>query len=112
MKRAWIEEVVVHAPYIINLANTTKEGYIDFAIRFLREELKRAEAVGATQVVLHPGSHVGAGVGCRNKPNHLRIKSSLTKDQKVQIALETMAGKGTELARTFEELAHYYRRVT
>ena len=105
MKDNGIEEVVVHAPYIINLANTTKEGYIDFAIEFLKEELKRAEAVGATQVVLHPGSHVGAGVDVGLNQIIYGLNQVLTKDQKVQIALETMAGKGTELARTFEEIA-------
>lgn len=100
-----IKEVVVHAPYIINLANTTKEGYIDFAIDFLKEELRRAEAVGATQVVLHPGSHVGAGVDVGLNQIIYGLNQVITKDQTVQIALETMAGKGTELARTFEELA-------
>ena len=100
-----IKEVVVHAPYIINLANTTKEGYIDFAIDFLKEELKRAKAVGATQVVLHPGSHVGAGVDVGLNQIIYGLNQVITKDQTVQIALETMAGKGTELACTFEELA-------
>ena len=100
-----IKEVVVHAPYIINLANTTKEGYIDFAIDFFKEELRRAEAVGATQVVLHPGSHVGAGVDVGLNQIIYGLNQVITKDQTVQIALETMAGKGTELARTFEELA-------
>ncbi len=100
-----IKEVVVHAPYIINLANTTKEGYIDFAIDFLKEELRRAEVVGATQVVLHPGSHVGAGVDVGLNQIIYGLNQVITKDQTVQIALETMAGKGTELARTFEELA-------
>ena len=112
MKEHGIEEVVVHAPYIINLANTTKEGYIDFAIEFLKEELKRAEAVGATQVVLHPGSHVGAGVDVGINQIIYGLNQVLTKDQKVQIALETMAGKGTELARTFEELARIIDGVT
>lgn len=112
MKDNGIEEVVVHAPYIINLANTTKEGYIDFAIEFLKEELKRAEAVGATQVVLHPGSHVGAGVDVGLNQIIYGLNQVLTKDQKVQIALETMAGKGTELARTFEELARIIDGVT
>ena len=112
MKDNRIEEVVVHAPYIINLANTTKEGYIDFAIEFLKEELKRAEVVGATQVVLHPGSHVGAGVDVGLNQIIYGLNQVLTKDQKVQIALETMAGKGTELARTFEELARIIDGVT
>ena len=112
MKDNGIEEVVVHAPYIINLANTTKEGYIDFAIEFLKEELKRAEAVGATQVVLHPGAHVGAGVDVGLNQIIYGLNQVLTKDQKVQIALETMAGKGTELARTFEEIARIIDGVT
>lgn len=107
-----IKEVVVHAPYIINLANTTKEGYIDFAIDFLKEELRRAEAVGATQVVLHPGSHVGAGVDVGLNQIIYSLNQVITKDQTVQIALETMAGKGTELARTFEELARIIDGVT
>ena len=107
-----IKEVVVHAPYIINLANTTKEGYIDFAIDFLKEELRRAEAVGATQVVLHPGSHVGAGVDVGLNQIIYGLNQVITKDQTIQIALETMAGKGTELARTFEELARIIDGVT
>ena len=107
-----IKEVVVHAPYIINLANTTKEGYIDFAIDFLKEELRRAEAIGATQVVLHPGSHVGAGVDVGLNQIIYGLNQVITKDQTVQIALETMAGKGTELARTFEELARIIDGVT
>ena len=107
-----IKGVVVHAPYIINLANTTKEGYIDFAIDFLKEELRRAEAVGATQVVLHPGSHVGAGVDVGLNQIIYGLNQVITKDQTVQIALETMAGKGTELARTFEELARIIDGVT
>lgn len=107
-----IKEVVVHAPYIINLANTTKEGYIDFAIDFLKEELRRAEAVGATQVVLHPGSHVGAGVDVGLNQIIYGLNQVITKDQTVQIALETMAGKGSELARTFEELARIIDGVT
>ena len=107
-----IKEVVVHAPYIINLANTTKEGYIDFAIDFLKEELRRAEAVGATQVVLHPGSHVGAGVDVGLNQIIYGLNQVITKDQTVQIALETMAGKGTELARMFEELARIIDGVT
>ena len=112
MAKNGIKEVVVHAPYIINLANTTKEGYIDFAIDFLKEELRRAEAVGATQVVLHPGSHVGAGVDVGLNQIIYGLNQVITKDQTVQIALETMAGKGTELARTFEELARIIDGVT
>lgn len=112
MNQHGIQDVVVHAPYIINLANTTKEGYIDFAIEFLKEEIRRAEAIGASQVVLHPGSHVGAGVDAGLNQIIYGLNQVLTKEQTVQIALETMAGKGTELARTFEELARIIDGVT
>lgn len=107
-----IQEVVVHAPYIVNLANTTKEGYLDFAIDFLRQEIVRAEAVGATQVVLHPGSHVGVGVDVGIAQIIKGLNEVIIPDQKVQIALETMAGKGTELGRTFEEIARMMDGVT
>lgn len=112
MQANGIEEVVVHAPYIINLANTTKEGYLDFAIEFLKEEIRRAEAIGAKQVVLHPGSHVGAGVDVGIAQIVKGLNEVLDKNQKVQIALETMAGKGTELGRTFEEIARMIDGVT
>ena len=112
MQANGIEEVVVHAPYIINLANTTKEGYLDFAIEFLREEICRAEAIGAKQVVLHPGSHVGAGVDVGITQIVKGLNEVIDKNQKVQIALETMAGKGTELGRTFEEIARMIDGVT
>ena len=78
---------------------------MDFAIEFLREEIRRAEAIGAKQVVLHPGSHVGAGVDVGIAQIVKGLNEVIDKNQKVQIALETMAGKGTELGRTFDEIA-------
>ena len=112
MKEENINDIVVHAPYIINLANTTKEGYLDFAIEFLKEEIPRADAIGAKQVVLHPGSHVGAGVDVGIAQIVKGLNEVIDKNQKVQIALETMAGKGTELGRTFEEIARMIEGVT
>ena len=53
-----IKNVIVHAPYIINLANNEKEDSYKFAIEFLKEEIKRVEAFGVEKVVLHPGSYV------------------------------------------------------
>nr|WP_313793838.1 deoxyribonuclease IV [Fundicoccus culcitae]UUX34335.1 deoxyribonuclease IV [Fundicoccus culcitae] len=107
-----IEFFTVHAPYIINLANTTKEGYFDFAVEFLRDEIQRVTALGATQVTLHPGSHVGAGVEAGLTQIIKGLNEVIDKDQTVQIALETMAGKGTELGKTFEELAEMISGVT
>ena len=96
-----IDNIVVHAPYIINLANPKN---YDFNIEFLREEIKRVEQLGVTKLVLHPGSHVGVGVdeGIKNIVNALN--EVLTKDTNVIICLETMAGKGSEIGVSFEEL--------
>lgn len=100
-----MSNLVVHAPYIINLANTIKADHFEFAIEFLREEIRRATALGATQITMHPGAHVGAGSDKAIKKLIEGLNLVLEKDQIPQIALETMAGKGTEIGRNFEELA-------
>ncbi|WP_220729725.1 deoxyribonuclease IV [Apilactobacillus zhangqiuensis] len=105
MKEHGILETVVHAPYIINLGNVTKPQNFKFGVDFLHEEVKRAEAIGATQIVLHPGSHVGEGADKAIAQIAKGLNEVIEPDQKVQIALETMAGKGTEVGRTFEEIA-------
>lgn len=98
-------ELVVHAPYIINLGNTTKSDHFEFAIDFLRNEIIRAQALGAKQITLHPGSHVGAGADKGISQIIKGLNEVLEPNQTAQIALETMAGKGTEIGRSFEELA-------
>lgn len=105
MKENGIEEIVVHAPYIINIANTTKPATFELGVDFLRSEIERTAALGAKQIVLHPGAHVGAGVDEGIKKIIIGLNEVLEKEQTVQIALETMAGKGTEIGRTFDELA-------
>ncbi|MGC6768595.1 deoxyribonuclease IV [Enterococcus sp. LJL51] len=107
-----ISNIVVHAPYIINLGNTIKPENFGFATEFLRQEIQRAEALGAKQITLHPGAHVGAGVDAGLQQIIKGLNEVLTKEQVPQIALETMAGKGTELGRTFEELAVIIDGVT
>jgi len=96
-------KVIVHAPYIINLANNKEDDKYDFSIRFLTEEVRRCEQLGIKYLVLHPGSHVGLGVevGIENIINALNI---ILKDTSVAILLETMAGKGTEVGSNFYEL--------
>lgn len=106
-----IQEFVVHAPYIINLANCVKQETFDIAVEFLELELARTQAMGSTTLVLHPGSHVGEGVEAGVAQIAKGINSVLTKDTKVNIALETMAGKGSEIGRSFEELAIIYDQV-
>ncbi|ARQ94054.1 deoxyribonuclease IV [Levilactobacillus brevis] len=99
-------EIVVHAPYVVNLGNTAKPANFQFAISFLTAEVQRAAALGAKQIVLHPGAHVGAGAPAAIAQIAQGLDTILTAaESPVQIALETMAGKGTEVGRSFEELA-------
>ncbi|MDW4527390.1 deoxyribonuclease IV [Rossellomorea marisflavi] len=105
MKEHGIDDIVVHAPYIINIGNTTNPATFELGVNFLRTEIERTEALGAGQIVLHPGAHVGAGADKGIEKIIEGLNEVLTKEHKVQIALETMAGKGSECGRSFEELA-------
>ena len=107
-----ISNIIVHAPYIINLGNTTKPETFELGVNFLQEEIKRTAALEASQIVLHPGAHVGAGVDNGIARIVEGLNEVLTQDYPVQIALETMAGKGSEIGRTFEELARIIDGVT
>ena len=106
-----ISDLVIHAPYIINLANTVKPEIFQLAKDFLALELERSAAMGSNILVLHPGSAVGAerSVGIDRIAEGLN--EILTADTKCNIALETMAGKGSELGSSFEELAAIYDKV-
>jgi deoxyribonuclease-4 len=99
------DNVIVHAPYIINLANPDPEKR-NFAISFLTEEVKRTDKMHVTQIVLHPGSAVGKDREEAIKWIAEGVNKVIdnTKGSKVRIALETMAGKGNEVGKTFEEL--------
>ena len=99
-----LSNIVVHAPYIVNLGNVNKKEQFTFGVEFMKDEVKRAEAVGAKQMTFHPGAHVGAGPEVAIAQIAKGLNEILREDQTVQIALETMAGKGTEIGRTFEEL--------
>ncbi|MCO0598977.1 deoxyribonuclease IV [Peribacillus butanolivorans] len=112
MEENGISDIVVHAPYIINIGNTTNPATYELGVNFLRSEIDRTEALGARQIVLHPGAHVGAGSELGIKRIIEGLNEVLTADDKVQIALETMAGKGTECGRSFEELAMIIDGVT
>lgn len=112
MEQNGIEDIVVHAPYIINIGNTVKQETFELGVTFLRNEIDRTAAIGAKQIVLHPGAHVGAGVDKGIERIIEGLNEVLEKDKDVQIALETMAGKGTEIGRNFEELAKIFDGVT
>lgn len=102
-----IEHLIAHAPYIINLGNTFKEETYELAVRFLKEELVRVSDFGTKVVVLHPGAHVGAGREAGLNQIIKGLNEVLDEDTSgTIIALETMAGKGTELGTTFVELKY------
>ena len=98
MKANGMDEIVIHAPYIINLANTVKPETYELAVEFLAKEIDRT-------------AHVGAGEEAGIKRIIEGLNTVLTADTPVNIALETMAGKGSEIGRNFEELAAIYEGV-
>lgn len=106
MHQHGIDDIVIHAPYIINLANTVKPEIFELATEFLALELERSAAMQSRTLVLHPGSHVGEGVDVGIRQIIRGLNEVLTRDTVCNIALETMAGKGSEIGCTFEELAH------
>lgn len=111
-KQAGIREIVVHAPYIINLANTVKPETFELAIQFLEKEIRRTAAMRSHILVLHPGSALDAGAeaGIAQTVRGLNMVLDENEDE-VFIALETMAGKGSEIGRTFEEIKAIYDGV-
>jgi deoxyribonuclease-4 len=112
MEQNGIEDIVVHAPYIINIGNAKKPETFELGVNFLRSEMDRTAALGAEQIVLHPGAHVGEGAETGIRKIIEGLNEVLEKDKNVQIALETMAGKGSEIGRTFDELAAIIDGVT
>lgn len=112
MEENGITDMIVHAPYIINIANTSNPRTFELGVSFLHSEMERTEALGATQIVLHPGAHVGAGTEAGIKKIIEGLNEVLTGKESVQIALETMAGKGSECGKSFEELAMIMDGVT
>ena len=111
MKTHGIEEILVHAPYIINLGNSVKPETFELAVEFLAKELERTIACRSHVLILHPGAHVGAGTETGTARIIQGLNEVLTADTDCCIALETMAGKGSEIGRSFEELARIYDGV-
>ena len=95
-------KVVVHAPYIVNLANDGDPEKYQFSVNFLQEEIERCKLLGITKVVLHPGSHVGLGM--ERAISNIANAINMISNDSVVILLETMAGKGTEVGSKLEEI--------
>ena len=100
-----IENVICHAPYIINLANDLDPSKYDFSISFLKQEINRCEELGIKYLVLHPGSSVGIE-RVHALDNIINALNIVLKDSNIVILLESMAGKGTECGSTIGELKY------
>ncbi len=112
MQEHGMDEIVVHAPYIINLGSY-KSNTFQLAVDFLQQEIHRTNYLGVKNIVLHPGAYTDkdAEYGIARIAEGLNEVLRGTKDTDVNIALETMAGKGTEIGRSFEELAAIMDKV-
>lgn len=106
-----LKDVIVHAPYLINLANTINPNTFNFAVELLQKELKRCQEIGISTMVLHPGSAVGGNKELGLQQIVKGINAACFPGQTVKIALETMAGKGNETCSTFQDLAYIINNV-
>ena len=104
-------KLVAHAPYTMNLC-AAKEDIRAFSKEMIADDLKRMEYTPGNYYNFHPGSHVGQGTETGIQLIADALNDVLTKDQNTIVLLETMAGKGTEVGRNFEELREILDRVT
>lgn len=107
-----IEDIIVHAPYIINLANDNDDAKYNFSINFLIQEVKRCEEIGVKYLVLHPGSHVGLGIEKGIQNIIFALNKVNESNDSVIILLETMAGKGSEVGSNLDEIKEIIDGVT
>ena len=112
MEKANIHEIVVHAPYIVNLGSYKDDTY-ELGVNFLQEEIRRTSYIGVNNIVLHPGAYTDKDpeYGVQRIADGLNEVLAGTSETNVNIALETMAGKGTEVGRSFEEIAAIIEKV-
>lgn len=113
MKEHNIDErsMIVHAPYIINLANCNNPDTFQLGVNFLTQEIERVKGIHATYLILHPGSHVKAGEDAGLNKIVEGLNASMKQIDHIQIALETMSGKGSELGITFEQIRYIIDHV-
>ncbi|MDI9541177.1 MAG: deoxyribonuclease IV [Bacillota bacterium] len=116
-RKRWLEnghsmdDLIVHAPYVINLANTAKLETFEMGKRVLRNELIRSSAIGAKYLVLHPGSSLKDTLENGIDKVVEGLNEVLKEGFDVTVCLETMAGKGSEIGYRFEHLAEIISRV-
>lgn len=108
---AGIDGILAHAPYTLNPASSKPETR-EFALQALADDLDRMEAIMPGQLYnMHPGSHVGQGPETAIDLIAHALNEVLASEQTTTLLLETMAGKGSEVGKTFEEVAAIIERV-
>lgn len=107
-----LDDVIIHAPYIVNLAQPNLEKR-QFGIDFITREMKVMAEVGAKYMVLHPGAHMNSGVtaGLDLIADSITRILENTKNDNTFIALETMAGKGTECCFEFNQISYLINKI-
>lgn len=104
MEEHGIADPVVHAPYLINLASPVEDTW-GYGVELLREDIRRTSYLGINYIVFHPGAHVGQGPEYAKKRIAEGLNEILTGDENVYVCLETMAGDGSKVGNSFEEIA-------
>lgn len=95
--------ILAHAPYTMNLASA-QDKVSEFARTVIREDIARMDALGIENIVFHPGSHTGIGVGQGIENIIVGLNQAITGSENITVLLETMTGKGTEIGEKFEHL--------
>lgn len=107
-----MERMIIHAPYIINPANSVKPEVSELAVEFLEKELQRTAAIGAKYMVLHPGSYTTADLETGIATAIRRLNAVGDYPENTVVCLETMAGKGSEIGFRFEQIAQILEGVS
>lgn len=102
-KESNLQKLVAHAPYTLN-ACAADEGLREFAINTIKDDLQRMELIPGNYYNFHPGSHVKQGADVGIEFIIKMLNEVLSPDQSTIVLLETMAGKGSEVGRTFNEI--------
>ena len=104
-----VEDIVVHAPYIINLGNAVKPETFEIAVQFLRTEIERTDAIGAPRIVLHPGAHVGEGA----ETGIAKIIDGVKLKDKISVCFDTchVNDAGYDIVNDFEGVIKEFDRI-
>ena len=106
-----INNIIVHGPYVLNMANTAREDIFSWSVDFLKKEIARMEKIGLKTVILHPGSAVDTPVNEALSQLAKGINLVLENTSNVRIALETMCGRGSEIGVNFDQLKYIIDRI-